>query len=360
MSSMNVNDPKIREALTPPPAPQPEAEVKDRKISSTTASDLDGVTKKTAPQEPPKPIATVIAPAFASASTMTEVENALAKLEGKSTEVQNAVAQAAAALGMLNAQAGSTFSVQILKGLTESLVGAAKNDVGVPFDKLYTQMGKGLDELLRAAPENVPLKIAAGSARTIMDILETPGGAHNQKAQLEAAFRDLQGLTLVAQNATEDQKYAAALAATMYNVLSLASEAAVLGDKLTSLLPPLVQSMPFLLKLPDAVASSGNATNAAVLGLMMLVAAQVQQEITNRLESMEAESRLAQELLNKQLSELRARDADAKRDAEVKDSAVASASAFVSALAQCGDEGLRMVNELMLKRQADSHPRAPV
>lgn len=358
----SINDAVIKQPATmPESAPdaverRPAEQTKPESPQGATEQDLEGVA---APPPQPKPIAALAVPVYASASTQAEVAAALEKVEGKAPDVQKAVAEAAAALGAVNAQIGKNFADNILGGLVSSVINAAKNDLGGPFGSLYARLEGGLEEALRVAPENAPLKLAAESARTIMDILEKPG-AHGRTEELEKALADLAAMALIAEDAADEEKLAAAAAATLHNVLGIASEAAALGDKLTELLREIKTTFPLLHIVPDAVAASGAMTNKAVLGLAMIVTAKVRQELAALQESRDDESRRAQELREKKLNIHQMLVRDKERAAELDGGQAASSSAFVNALSQCGDAGLEMINALILQRQVDSVPRTPV
>lgn len=336
-----------------PSATETKAAEKDQTRTGKAAPDED---VQGAPQA--KSPGVITSPALTAPATEQEVLAALDKLAAKTPDVQKAVAEAAAALGALGMLTGNLFAANTLDGLVASVVNAARNNLGAPFSALYAELGKGLDELLAQQPENAPLKTAADSAKTIMDLLES-GKAQENAESLAAALNQLAALAVTPEKATDAQKAVAALASTLHTVLSITSEAAALGDKLTELLARIGVQFPLLKYLPDAVAASGKMTSDAVLGLTMLIAAKVQQELAVLMETRDDDFRKVQESLNRRQDILRTLESDLERSSLLKESQAASAAVF-GAFSQCGDAALQSLNALILARQVNATPRNPV
>lgn len=350
MSDTNIINPPtgpitpLPDTTTPQTTPQGTKQTPPT-TPKTTDGDLDGTNKQ--------PL-TLTAPNLShTPSTESEIQNALDSLERKSPEVLKAVSEALAAMVALNPSLGGKFNISVLEGLIESVINGAKDNKGAPFNALYAYLSEGLDEILAAMPENQNLKVLGESVRNILDLLKKPDSAETRKA-ITAELANLAKL------AGGEDKFAAAMAAALYNVLSVTSEADMLGDKLTNILRNINTFIPNLIGLAAATVASQKAVTAALSGLLAILSASIQQEVAIRMQTTEEELKSQETLRQKESEHKRTMKADALKETEFEQTQFISSSAVVSALSQGGDEGYRIINALILKLQANSVPRSPV
>jgi hypothetical protein len=342
---------------------------------------MDGVKTLPPPPKPPeapvetKPLTSLIPPAFSNAATESEVLAALDKVQAKSPEVQKAVAEAMSALVAVAGQSGNIFGAATLDGLVKSIVASGKEGGSSAFDKLYDQLSAGIAGLVAANQDNPEalktITTVQAAAESVIQLMQKGNSDEAEaKKAIDAALAKLATLAEIpVEGATDAQKLGAALAAALYNTLSVAAEADALGDTM-SILKWSFKDTPFLMRLPDALATVGNATNQAIMALNMLLSAQIMQEVSarNNEKDQEFQANKAQEDLRKQLYKM-----DAKQASEIKDimgaesesedalatGKLMSSSAFIAALGQCGDVAADIINKLIMQHQIDSVPRNP-
>lgn len=348
MSEMRINSP-IPTAAESIASDSEKANVQK---NTAMAADLAGV------KESVVPLAT---PNLSTPATNAEVQAALAKLEGTAPEIQQAVSQCIQNMQILSQnQAGNVLNAKTLDGLVNSVITAAKENRTAPFYELHAYLSDGVDDMIRATPENAQLKIIGESAHALLDLLQKPGDSRDMAKTIAGHLEKLADASLCAANASAEEKFAAAFAATLHNVLSVAAEANLLGDAQKQILADLAAKLPQLAKLQDAAAFSANALAIANTGLLMIMANQVQAELNNRIELVEAEAELAETLKKKEAASRRTKEEITEGQIETNRVPTESSSVFVSALGKSGDEGFRMINDLILKHQANSASRGPV
>jgi hypothetical protein len=297
-----------------------------------------------------------------SASSKVEARAALDLVQSKAPQVQQVVGEAAVALCALSGTSGNSFGDNIVAGLTKAIDNAKEGNTA-PFDELYEMLSGGVEEMVGANPANSGLKQVQRAAAVIIALLRegvAPGESQEEfSRRLAEAFAQLESLTAVpAQDATEDQRLAAALAATLYNALSVAAEGDMLGDIMNKLLEDLKNSpllSPFLRFLGMAFDYK---TSEAVLGLSILLAHKIEQEADLRRDAMEEDSleltRLAQlreAIQNASIA------ADNKGEDDLQTVRYLSSSAVTTALAQCSEEAMALINKLILQGRVKYMPR---
>ncbi len=333
--------------------------------------------------------------------TESELQAALEKLQGKAPDIQKAVSDAAAAFAA-NSQMTQAFNAGVYTGLLNDVIAAAKSNSGAAFTNLYESVEKSLAAARAAAGGNASLLSVCDTAAKIVDLLQQPGGAvknadkvaallkqldtdcagltdkankgvASAQAELEAAkaayaadktdanaakIKTAEANLAAAEKSAADLRAAAGLAAMLGNVLGLSFEAAKLGDALTQILNRLSHIL-FQQALPDAAAFSGKVTGAAVFSLLMLLAAQVKEEVMKRVEQADEETRSMEELRDKDKDIKKLLQNKIKDENESKENILTASSALVSVLAQGTDDGWRLLNDILSQRGAGSQSVHP-
>ena len=358
--------------------------------AGATSSDVEGTPSMIIPPSAGLPSPTL---------TESELRQALDNLQGKSPDIQKAIAEAAAAF-TASTQLTQAFNTQVYNGLMNDVISAAKNNLGIPFANLYASVLSSLETAKAAGGDYLPA--VCDTAAKIVDLLNQSGGATANADKVAALLQELgtqseaflaeankvaadartaldaakaayakdlseaNGAKLkAAETALADAektagqlREAAGLGIMLGNVLGLSFEAAKLGDALSELLNRM-NLIIFKKAEPNAMAFSEKVTGAAVSSLLMLLAAQVREEAAKRMEQADKEHQAMQDMRDKDKEFKKFQRDKVQADNASKEHTLTASSALVAIMAQGTDEGWRLLNDILARRGTGAQSAHP-
>lgn len=342
---------KVNPSVTGPgPTPQSNYEqppVKDGSGESTSG-DMGGVV--------------LLRPEFQTINTDTDLQQALDRLESKSPESQRIVSENLSYLGFLNQGSnpiGQQGLMNTLNGLLKDILEGGASGSSVPFANLYEALGGLLKSAAGQGADNPLLQSVLQTGGKLLDLLQSPGGMEQNSEEIKKLLGDLakQASLLGADGLTEGAQFAASLAALLHTALSVAFEVGGVKENYDELRKQINEKYPQLAGLFNAALASAQITDKALLSMISLICAMAMEDSARRVDQMDSEIRSRDELADKKKLTQKLLQQDENRRSQLN---VPSGSELVSALAAFGNDGLDMINSMLLKHQVDSSKSGPV
>ncbi|MDL2290695.1 hypothetical protein LJC09_01140 [Desulfovibrio sp. OttesenSCG-928-F20] len=341
---------KLNQNVTGPgPAPQSNYDplVKDGSGDSTSG-DMGGVV--------------LLRPEFQTINTDTELQQALDRLENKSPETQRIISENLSHLSFLNQgknSIGQQGLMDTLNGLLKDILEGGASGSSVPFANLYEALGGLLKSAAGQGANNPLLQSVLGVGNKLLDLLQSPDGIEKNSAEINKLLGELAKLAsqLGSDGANENTQFAAALAALLHTALSVAFEVGGVKENYDELRKQINEKFPQLAVLAGAALASAQMTDKALLSMLSLICAMAMENSAKRIEQMESEFQVRDELAVKKKLTQKLLQQDEDRMSQLN---VPSGSKLMSALSDFGDDGLDLINSMLLKHQVDSSKSGPV
>lgn len=294
--------------------------------TATPLSDISGATTSLVPirDQTLPPIA----------SNRTDLQNALATLQGKSSQIQEALGMVAA-LYAPKVEGKPVIPSSTVNGMITELFQAATTGGSSAALHVFCRELNDMIAQVRSQCPGQTVDNVCSTARELIDLLSDPESARKNAALIEQRLNSLNG----AADSANDSDPAATLVRGLKIVFGAALSALDLSNRIQDLVEEGLRTGTIVLtNTPHAAEVSGLVTVMAMLTLLNLISSQISEELDARLSLSEE-----QEKLRRQQMELLDRQAETRErvtsDESIVDQAESS-SAFNAVLSKSFGEGL--------------------